>query len=46
MMKCCICDKEATWIRNTQFTGQHPFCDKHAKKESDFNTKKRKNKRN
>ena len=30
------CDEPATWIRHTQFSGDHPFCTKHAKKEKDF----------
>ena len=36
-IKCYWCDKPATWMRYTQFTGNHPFCDKHAELESDFN---------
>ena len=36
-IKCAICDEPATWIRYTQFAGNHPFCDKHAELESDFN---------
>jgi len=34
---CSLCDKPATWMRYTQFAGNHPFCDKHAELESDFN---------
>lgn len=26
----------ADWIRVTQFAGEHPFCDQHAKDEKDF----------
>lgn len=33
---CMICGKNATWIRSTQFAGDHPFCEEHAKMESDF----------
>lgn len=33
---CNVCDKPATWIRSTQFAGDHPFCSEHAKKEGDF----------
>ena len=36
-MNCVICDKPATWVRSTQFAGDHPYCDLHAKQESDFN---------
>lgn len=32
----CECGKKATWIRHTQFAGDHPFCTEHAKKEKDF----------
>ena len=35
-LKCYWCDKLATWMRYTQFAGNHPFCDKHAEMESDF----------
>ena len=34
---CLYCDKPATYIRHTQFSGNHPFCTTHAKTESDFN---------
>lgn len=34
---CMICGKPATWIRSTQFAGDHPFCNEHAEEESDFN---------
>jgi hypothetical protein len=36
--KCIICDKPAEWIRGTQFAGDHPFCDEHAKQEKGFGT--------
>jgi endogenous inhibitor of DNA gyrase (YacG/DUF329 family) len=36
-IKCAVCDEPATWMRYTQFAGNHPFCDKHAESESDFN---------
>lgn len=32
-----MCDKPADWIRSTQFAGDHPFCEEHAKLEEDFN---------
>ena len=35
-IKCYWCDKLATWMRYTQFAGNHPFCDKHAELETDF----------
>jgi hypothetical protein len=35
-MKCIKCDKDAVWVRSTQFAGDHPYCEEHAKKESDF----------
>jgi len=35
-IKCYWCDKPATWMRYTQFAGNHPFCDKHAELETDF----------
>jgi hypothetical protein len=35
--QCIMCDKPATWIRYTQFAGDHPFCEGHAQQESDFN---------
>lgn len=35
---CLECDKPAEWIRSTQFAGDHPFCDEHAKQEEGFGT--------
>lgn len=35
-MDCMMCGKPATWVRSTQFAGDHPFCEEHAKQESDF----------
>ena len=35
-IKCAICNEPATWMRYTQFAGNHPFCDKHAELETDF----------
>lgn len=32
----CRCAKPATWVRSTQFSGDHPFCDACAQKENDF----------
>lgn len=34
--KCAICDKKPSWVRRTQFAGNHYFCATHAEKESDF----------
>jgi hypothetical protein len=34
--KCLMCDKPADWVRFTQFAGNHPFCDKHARQERGF----------
>ena len=34
--KCVECDKPATWMRCTQFAGDHPYCEYHAKLEPDF----------
>lgn len=33
---CLICGKPADWVRSTQFAGEHPFCEEHAKKEEGF----------
>lgn len=33
---CMMCDKPAVWIRSTQFAGDHPFCEEHAKAEKGF----------
>jgi hypothetical protein len=35
---CMMCDKPAVWIRSTQFAGDHPFCEEHAKAENGFGT--------
>ena len=35
-MKCLECEKEAKWVRSTQFAGDHPYCAKHARAEEDF----------
>jgi len=34
--KCLECNEPATWFRCTQFSGDHPYCDEHAKLEPDF----------
>jgi hypothetical protein len=34
--QCIECGKPADHIRHTQFAGDHPYCDEHAKLESDF----------
>ncbi len=34
--KCMLCDKDAEHIRSTQFAGDHPYCDEHARMENDF----------
>lgn len=36
---CLECSKAAAWMRDTQFSGQHPYCDKHARLEPDFSKK-------
>ena len=33
---CLECGSPATWVRSTQFAGEHPYCEEHAKKEPDF----------
>lgn len=35
-MKCLECNKTASWLRHTQFAGVHPYCEEHAKAETDF----------
>ena len=35
--KCIECDEPAEWVRSTQFAGDHPYCERHAMKQSDFN---------
>lgn len=32
----CECGEPATWVRHTQFAGDHYFCTTHAKEEEDF----------
>ncbi len=34
--RCLECGAKATWMRSTQFAGDHPYCEKHAKEEDDF----------
>ena len=36
MEECIECSSLATWIRHTQFAGDHPLCDKHAKEDPEF----------
>lgn len=33
---CIICGRPAVWVRSTQFAGDHPFCEEHAKAEKGF----------
>ena len=33
---CLECEKPAAWVRHTQFSGDHPYCEEHAHKEKDF----------
>ncbi len=33
---CLECNKPATWIRATQFSGNHTYCDECAKRQEDF----------
>ena len=35
-LKCIMCDRDAVWVRSTQFAGDHPFCEEHAKAEEGF----------
>lgn len=35
-LECIECGAPAKWVRSTQFAGEHPYCEKHAKEESDF----------
>ena len=36
-LKTCLeCNEPARWVRSTQFAGDHPYCDKHARLEKDF----------
>jgi len=35
--KCLVCGSPATVVRSTQFAGEHPYCEEHAKQESDYN---------
>ena len=37
----CHCGAAATWMRKTQFAGDHYFCTQDAKKEPDFRKEKR-----
>lgn len=34
--RCIECGGSATWVRCTQFAGDHPYCTEHAKQEDDF----------
>lgn len=36
-LMCSECTEPAVWVRSTQFAGEHPYCEKHAKEQSDFN---------
>ena len=33
---CLECTTPAVWVRRTQFSGNRPYCDLHARQESDF----------
>jgi hypothetical protein len=35
-LTCLVCEQPATWVRSTQFAGDHPYCEHHAHLESDF----------
>ena len=35
-MICIECGEEAKYVRCTQFAGEHPYCEFHAKIEKDF----------
>jgi hypothetical protein len=34
--QCIECDLPAVWVRCTQFAGDHPYCEAHARQEKDF----------
>ena len=34
--RCIECSEPADWVRSTQFAGDHPYCDRHARMEKDF----------
>lgn len=34
--KCSLCDSPANWVRVTQFSGSHYYCEYHAEEEPDF----------
>jgi hypothetical protein len=36
LQQCDECDQLATWVRRTQFAGNHFFCTTHAMKEANF----------
>lgn len=36
MYMCRECNEEATWVERTQFSGDHYFCDKHAREQNNF----------
>jgi len=33
---CLDCKKPTVWVRRTQFCGNHPYCDEHARRQGDF----------
>ena len=33
---CLECGKPAVWVRDTQFAGEHPYCQEHAEQQTDF----------
>jgi hypothetical protein len=35
-LTCLLCGEPAEWVRYTQFSGNHPYCEACAKKEKDF----------
>jgi hypothetical protein len=35
-LTCMECNEPAVWVRSTQFAGDHPYCQHHAEKQSDF----------
>lgn len=35
-IECLVCGEPAVWVRHTQFAGNHPYCEDHAKLEEDF----------
>jgi hypothetical protein len=37
-VRCLECSEPAVWVRRTQFSGSHYYCELHAKQQDDFGT--------